>query len=173
MKLSHAIASLSAVMLVAGGCSNSAPEQKNEEAAISSESKLQAFKAAIRAKYDLKEAAFAADDAETIVTKFYAADARSVSANDAHTYAGVDEFRKTYGEVVPTANVKIESVDTYVNGDAGWDWANFYVTPKDASQPPFSFMILFLWSKESGDWVSKGDFYALGEFANHEAEHPK
>jgi len=37
--------------------------------------KLAAFKQAIRAKYDLKERAYAAHDVETIVTRFYAADA--------------------------------------------------------------------------------------------------
>ncbi|RME69093.1 MAG: nuclear transport factor 2 family protein [Alphaproteobacteria bacterium] len=125
---------------------------------------LAAFKAAIRKKYDLKEAAFAADDPEPIVTQFYAADARSVSANDAQTYAGVDAFRRVYASVVPGATVKIESVETYVNGDAGWDWANFFVTPDDPATAPFSFMILFLWSKEDGEWISKGDFYALGKF---------
>jgi hypothetical protein len=168
MKSPLILALACATSLAAAGCA--APSVKpatDASVAVSKDEALASFKAAIREKYDLKEKAFAENDAETIVTKFYASDARSVSANDAHTYAGVDEFRKTYSEVVPTANVKIESVETYLNGDAGWDWANFHVTPKDASAPPFTFMILFLWSKENGEWISKGDFYSLGEFASH------
>jgi hypothetical protein len=46
-----------------------------------------------------------------------------------------------------------------VNGDAGWDWANFYVTPDDPKEKPFSFKILFLWERIDGEWWCKGDFY--------------
>ena len=50
-----------------------------------------------------------------------------------------------------------------MNGNAGWDWADFYVTPVDATQPPFNLVILFLWSRENGEWICKGDFYTEGD----------
>jgi len=133
-------------------------------ATIAKTSELEDFKREIRKLYDLKEMAFAKNDADMLVKEFYADDARSVSGNDAHTYAGRDEFLKVYKEIVPTATVKIESIETYVNGNAGWDWANFHVNPNGEDQKPFTFMILFLWTKENGQWISKGDFYSLGNF---------
>ena len=48
--------------------------------------------------------------------------------------------------------------------DAGWDWANFHVKPDEEGAEPFTFMILFLWTKEEGEWISKGDFYVTGKF---------
>jgi hypothetical protein len=131
-------------------------------AAATDDAELAAFKASIRALYDLKEAAFAADDAAPIVERFYAADARSVFANDAHSYAGTAAFRQEYEAIVPGAEVRVESVATHVSGDAGWDWANFHVMPDDPQAEDFSFIILFLWARENGEWRCKGDFYALG-----------
>ena len=49
-----------------------------KQAASADSPELAAFKKAIRAKYDLKEKAFANHDAETIVTQFYAPDVISV-----------------------------------------------------------------------------------------------
>ena len=124
---------------------------------------LMAFKKAIRAKYDLKEMAFAEHDAETIVTKFYAEDVISVGENEG-IFVGRDQIRPLYAEVVKTNHVKIDSVHTYVNGSAGWDWADFYVTPTDGKTKPFTFAILFLWSKVHGEWICKGDYFMTGSF---------
>jgi uncharacterized protein (TIGR02246 family) len=129
---------------------------------------LVAFKKAIRELYDLKERAWAAGDAETIVTRFYAPDAVSVGEGDPTTLVGRKQFRATYRKYVKdVTSVRIESVRTVVNGTAGWDWTNFYSTarPEKAQEyPPALVRVLFLWSKENGRWVCKGDVFVNGKF---------
>ena len=129
---------------------------------------LAAFKTTIRQLYDLKERAWAAGDAETIVTKFYAADAVSMGEGDPGTMVGRDQFREAYRKYVKdVTSVRIESVRTVVNGNAGWDWTNFYATvrpEKAKGYPPPLVRVLFLWSKESGHWVCKGDVFVNGGF---------
>jgi hypothetical protein len=132
---------------------------------------LRQFKAAIRAKYDLKEKAFAAHDAETIVTKFYTADVISVGEGEG-IYVGRDQIRPLYLEVVKANRVKVHSVYTYVNGDAGWDWADFEVLPLDPKVQPFSFAILFLWTREHGEWMCKGDFFVNGSLRSGKLKPP-
>jgi ketosteroid isomerase-like protein len=122
---------------------------------------LAAFRKAIRAKYDLKERAFAAHDAETIVTRFYARDVISVGAGEG-VFIGREQIRPLYEDVVKSNTVKIESVHTFVDGSAGWDWADFHVTPTDGKTASFTFAILFLWAKEHGEWMCKGDFFLVG-----------
>jgi ketosteroid isomerase-like protein len=130
-------------------------------AASPDSAELQTFKKAIRAKYALKEKAFAAHDAETIVTKFYSADAISVGEGEG-IFIGRDQIRPLYEEVVKDNAVRIDSVYTFVSGNAGWDWADFHVTP--AKGKPFTFAILFLWAKVGGEWMCKGDFFVNGSF---------
>jgi len=129
---------------------------------------LAAFEKAIRELYDIKERAWAAGDAETIVTRFYAPDAVSVGEGDPATMVGRDQFRATYRKYVrDVTSVRIESVRTVVNGNAGWDWTNFYSTarPEKAKEyPPALVRVLFLWSKENGRWVCKGDVFVNGRF---------
>jgi len=122
---------------------------------------LRAFKKAIRAKYALKEKAFAQHDADTIVTKFYAADVISIGEGEG-VRVGREQIRPLYEEVVKDNQVKIESVYSFVNGEAGWDWANFHVRPTDGKTKPFTFAILFLWAKVDGEWMCKGDFFIKG-----------
>jgi hypothetical protein len=43
---------------------------------------------------------------------------------------------------------------------AGWDSADFNVMPADGKTEPFTFAILFLWTKIDGVWMCKGDFAA-------------
>jgi len=132
-------------------------------AATDQATELAQFKAAIRAKYDLKEQAFAAGDPKPIVEQFYSADVLSVD-NEGNTHRGRAELLPVYEEVTRFANVRIESVNTKVSGDMGWDWANFFVTPKDPEEKPFSFKILFLWQRVDGQWWCEGDMYTLGLF---------
>ena len=65
-------------------------------------------------------------------------------------------------EVVRDNEVKIHSVYTYVKGSTGWDCTDFNVTPTDGKTRPFSFTILFLWTKIDGVWCCKGDFFVRG-----------
>ncbi len=122
---------------------------------------LAAFKQAIRAKYDMKEKAFHERDGETIVTRFYAEDV--VSAGEGSPlHRGREDLRKLYQmpEVIQS-EVRIVSFHTHVNGNAGWDWADFHVTPADHDVAPFTFKILFLWEKVNGEWWCKGDMYVV------------
>jgi uncharacterized protein (TIGR02246 family) len=129
-----------------------------------------AFKQAIRKLYDLKERAWTKGDVESIVTSFYAPDAISVGQGDPNTLKGTKQFREAYRQLLQDiASVKIESVRTVVNGNAGWDWANFYAAVKPAKAqdyPPSPVRILFLFSKENGRWICKGDIFVKGKFDN-------
>jgi len=141
-----------------------APTATPTHAAVPAQvAELAAFKQAIRARYDLKERAFAAHDAETIVARFYSADVISVGEGEG-IFVGRDQIRPLYQEVVKSNKVKIESVHTYVNGNAGWDWADFHVFPTDGKTRPFTFAILFLWSRVDGQWICKGDYFMTGSF---------
>ena len=124
---------------------------------------LSAFKKAIRAKYALKERAFANHDAEAIIRQFYTPDVISVGQGEG-IYVGSEQIRPLYEEVVKTNQVKIDSIYTFVKGDAGWDWADFHVYPTDGKTAPFTFAILFLWTRIDGEWMCKGDFFVTGSF---------
>jgi uncharacterized protein (TIGR02246 family) len=144
----------------------SAPETQPS----SSPAELTAFKQAIRKWYDLKEQSWAKGDAEAIVTKFYAPDAVSVGEGEPNALVGRKQFRTAYQQYVKDiTSVRVESVRSVVNGNAGWDWANFYHTPrpeKVKEYPPSPIRILFLWSKENGRWICKGEMYVNGKFEN-------
>lgn len=144
------------------------------DAAVDSTSsaELSAFKQAIRAQYDLKERAFAAHDAETIVTRFYTADVISVGEGEG-VYVGRDQIRPLYQDVVKSNRVRIESVHTFVKGDAGWDWADFHVYPTDGKAAPFTFAILFLWTRIDGQWMCKGDFFVKGSVRDRKLAEPR
>jgi uncharacterized protein (TIGR02246 family) len=154
------------LILVLGAVGNAYADSSS--AATTPAAELAAFKQAIRQLYDTKEKAWAAGDAETIVTKFYSVDAVSAGEGDPATTIGRAEFRKAYQQFVKdVTSVRIESVKSVVNGNAGWDWANFYHTPKPdkaKDYPPSPIRILFLFSKEHGQWVCKGEMYVNGKF---------
>jgi hypothetical protein len=138
-----------------------APAEPHASASGIDSADLIAFKKAIRAKYDLKERSYAAEDASTIVNKFYAADEITLGRN--HLFIGRGALLSAYQQAVKEDNVRVESVYTYVKGNAGWDWANFYVTPKHGSGQQRTLAILFLWAKINGEWMCMGDYSAPGD----------
>lgn len=139
------------------------PSETGSSSAISPEAELDAFKKAIRAKYDMKEQAFRDNDPEPILNRFYSENAISTD-NEGVTHIGREALRPVYEEVIG-AFVEIESFDTFVSGNAGWDWVNFHVSfPPEANMDPFTFKMLFLWERVDGEWWSDGEMYVLGEF---------
>jgi hypothetical protein len=152
----------SAVLL--GGASTTSAAAEIQATAQSDSADLAAFKKAIRAKYDMKEKAFAAHDAETIVTRFYTEDA--ISAGEGFgIFVGRDQLRPMFAHDVNLYTVKVTSVHTIVRGNAGWDWTDFGVTPVNSKEKPFMLAMLFLWVKIDGKWLCQGDFYINGSFA--------
>lgn len=153
-------------LVTACGRADNTPGDANlsgAEPALSQGEELATFKAAIRAKYDMKEQAFRDNDPEPILTRFYAEDAISTD-NEGVTHIGREALRPVYEEVIG-AFVEIESFDTSVSGGAGWDWVNFHVSfPPEAEMEPFTFKMLFLWERIDGEWWSKGEMYVMGEF---------
>lgn len=123
---------------------------------------LAAFKQAIRAKYDMKEKAFAEHDPDTIADRFYSEDVISVGEGES-IVRGREQLRRNYIEVTQKHpnRVKVESFATRVQGDLGWDWADFHVTPEDTAVAPFTFKILFLWERRNGEWICTGDIYVV------------
>jgi hypothetical protein len=127
------------------------------------DSELTEFRSQIRTLYDMKEAAFAANDPEPILTRFYHSEVISTGP-DGGTHTGIEGLRPVYNEVI-AGDVRIESYSTFVKGDAGWDWVNFHVTPPaEANEDPFTFKMLFLWARENDEWRSHGEMYVTGEF---------
>lgn len=150
-------------------------EAKPQPAGAHASAELLAFKKAIRAKYDLKERAWAAGDSDGLVKGFYSANAFAAVEGEKTFFAmgrpTFLELYKTY--VADTTKVRIESVHTYVNGNMGWDWTNFYadVKPEKAKEyPPSPVRILFVWEKINGQWYCAGDVVLLGKFDTAESK---
>ncbi len=154
---------LMAWMLLLGTAAPALSGQGQVDTGQPANEELAAFKAAIRAKYDLKEEAFRNNDVEPIINRFYSERVISVDP-EGNSHTGRDGIRPVYEEVIGSF-VAIESYESFVNGDAGWDWVNFHVSfPPEAEMEPFSFKMLFLWEKIDGEWWSHGEMYVPGVF---------
>lgn len=121
------------------------------------------FRRQVDALYRMKEEAFAREDADAIVDRFYARDAITFGP-EGKPVIGRDAFRDEYRNVVKVANVKVEPFASHVGKDAAWEWVNFRAFPKDKAQKPFTFIMLFVFAKKDGQWISGGDAYTIGEF---------
>lgn len=134
------------------------------QAAVNVDSKeMRDFKKAIRIQYDLKVAAFARKDADAIVKQFYTADAFT-TGEGMEVAIGREQLTPMYQHLVNDYTVDIKSFHTYVKGDNGWDFADFYVTPRDKNEKPFSFKIVFMWEKVKGKWMCNADMFFKGAF---------
>lgn len=159
--LASAFLGLSAVSAPAAAAADPAPAVGDLPRADAAD--LAEFRRQVDALYRMKEAAFARDDADTIVDRFYTRDAITFGP-EGKPVIGRDAFRDEYRNVVKIANVKVEPIATHVGKDAAWEWANFRAFPKDKAQKPFTFIMLFVFAKKDGQWVSGGDAYTVGEF---------
>jgi len=179
MSKNKLLGSIAAMLCMAGALATAEPAPGVPASAAAAKAaaspdtpELAAFKKAIRARYAIKEKAFADHDSETIVTQFYTADVISVGEGEGFFF-GRDQLRPLYQEVVKDNKVKIDSVYTYVNGNAGWDWTDFNVAPTDGKTKPFTFAILFLWTRIDGVWMCKGDFFVRGSFRSGKLAPPE
>lgn len=121
------------------------------------------FRRQVDALYRMKEDAFARGDADAIVDRFYARDAIAFGP-EGKPAMGREAFREEYRNVVKIATVKVEPVAAHVGKDAAWEWVNFHAVPKDRAEKPFTFIMLFVFAKKDGRWVSGGDAYTIGKF---------
>lgn len=172
-KLSRLLVSLLVAAATLDASAMPEPKQALAERPVASSPALQAFKKAIRAKYDLKERAWAAQDSVGLVKGFYSPQAFSAAEGEPTLFAmGRSQFLELYKTfVADTTKVRIESVHTYVNGNMGWDWTNFYadVKPEKVKDyPPSPVRILFVWEKINGQWFCSGDVVLLGVFETPE-----
>jgi hypothetical protein len=86
---------------------------------------LVAFKKAVPQKYDMREKAFAAHDAEAILTRFYSEDPVSVGAGFG-IFNGRKDLRPAYEKTVNEYTVEVTSVHAFVKDHAGSDWADCF-----------------------------------------------
>lgn len=156
---------LSAVALASAtlATSASAADRPVGDLVQASKATIDDFRRQVDALYRMKEKAFADEDADKIVEHFYSADAVTFGP-EGKPVIGREAFRADYRNTVKLANVRVEPVSTHVGTDAAWEWVNFRAFPRDASQKPFTFIMLFVFAKQDGKWVSGGDAYTLGEF---------
>ncbi len=160
---------LCSITLVVSACGQSASTDPSSGAVAAAESlspaeELAQFKAAIRRKYDMKEQAFRDNDPAPILNRFYSEAVISTDP-EGNTKVGRAALAPIYDEVIGSL-VKIQSYNSFVRGDAGWDWVNFHVSfPPGVEEEPFTFKMLFLWERmDDGQWWSHGEMYVLGEF---------
>lgn len=167
MKKSVFLAAAFLALQISGVGYSSAAELPKPALSQADAKELAAFKAAIKAQYDLKVKAFAEKDANTIVDKFYSRDVISTGEGE-EVMVGREAIRPMYQKVVQQSDVEVESVYTRVSGKLGWDWTNFKVKPRDPSEKPFTFKIVFLWEKIDGKWICTGDIFTVGDM--HDAK---
>lgn len=113
---------------------------------------IEAFRAAIDAKYRLHERAFEDKDPEPILTRFFTPDALW----EYHGYPrheGREALRGLFEEVVQKDRVKVIPIRSWVAGDAGWDFTDYRVTPRDPDEPGWTFRQMFYWVRIEGEWL--------------------
>lgn len=114
-------------------------------------SELDEFKDILRTKYDLHCKCFDDRDAAPLFEHFFAKDALW-AAQDFPELRGEAEMRPFFDEVTSNYTVAVRPLDTYVNGDNGWDFVDYPVTPRNPDEEAWSFRVLFNWARIDGDW---------------------
>lgn len=115
-------------------------------------SEFAAFRAAIDAKYAMHVQAFEDRDPEPILTRFFTADALWEYAGYPRRN-GCAELRELFNAVIGVDRVAVRSIQSFVRGACGWDYADYFVNPRDSSRAPWVFRQIFCWVREDGDWL--------------------
>lgn len=111
-----------------------------------------AFRKAIAIKYALHVEAFENCDPEPILTQFFTRDALWEYAGYPRQ-TGRQALRELFETVIHADTVTVRSIQSFVQGDAGWDYADYFVTPRDTRTPPWVFRQIFCWVRLDGDWL--------------------
>jgi ketosteroid isomerase-like protein len=69
---------------------------------------------------------------------------------------GKAEIRAMFEEVAGTGTVRSESLAAYVNGDSGWNFVDYHVTPNDSAVSPWTFRTSFQWTRSDDQWRCNG-----------------
>lgn len=113
-----------------------------------------AFAVALRARYEEHIAAVEGGDVGRLMT-FFAEDVVWMGAGWP-SREGKEELRTLFAEVAGTAKVHCRSLCAYVNGDSGWNFVDYAVTPNDRSVAPWTFRTSFQWTRSDGTWRCNG-----------------
>jgi ketosteroid isomerase-like protein len=70
--------------------------------------------------------------------------------------SGKTELREMFEQVAGTAKVCCRSICAHVDGNCGWNFVDYSVTPNDASVSPWTFRTAFQWTRGSGIWRCNG-----------------
>lgn len=125
------------------------PVARGDEDALTPEQR--AFASALRERYAIHVKAMDAADVESLLS-FFTDDAIWVGSGWP-TRAGRSQLRELFTEVAGTATVVCRSLYTYVDGDTGWDFVDYAVTPRDPSVTPWIFRTAFQWVRREGSWL--------------------
>ncbi len=118
---------------------------------VTNSSEILAFRTAIDAKYSLHIKAFENGDPEPILQHFFTEDALWEYAGYPR-HIGRAQLRTLFEAVIRVDLVAVRSIQSFVSGDCGWDYADYPVTPRDSSKAPWVFRQMFYWVRRDGDW---------------------
>jgi len=126
------------------------------------DAELAAFKQAIRAKTISRNRRLPRTNAETIVTKFYSADVVSVGEGEG-VFIGRDAIRPLYSgsrqEQQGQSRVHSKPSSRAMRLGLG----RLPRVSTDGKTEPFTFAIVFLWTRVNGEWLCKGDSFGEGQ----------
>lgn len=126
--------------------------------------KMDAFRRAIDAKYELHRHAFATCNLNLLLESFFHKDA--VWAGPFPTsdtvVQGREALQEFFSHVIDHQIIlPIRSYHCYVDGNVGWDYIIYDTIPREGYQGPevsvaHSFRPVMLWVKEGDDWLVRG-----------------
>lgn len=113
-----------------------------------------AFAAALRDRYADHVAALEDGDVARLMT-FFTDDVVWMGAGWP-SREGKPDLRELFEQVAGTARVHCRSMCAHVDGDSGWNFVDYAVTPKNPATPPWTFRTSFQWTRLDGEWRCNG-----------------